>query len=243
MKLLWDNVLSDQVFSADNFEEDSQNSLTALSTNILEEPFKITDYTSQIEFSVELPTAQTVNSVAFGFHNLTYFSIEIQDSSAATVLAETEVPVDYESNAAYFDDIEAKTIIFRAETDTTTLYIGELAVADAMSFDTVQADSVFTDSIRGSAEKTVGGQLSGSQAAQLITWSVTQPLLSNDERLAVRAMLKSVGNWQPFFADLYEDAHDIEPPMFCNFTDGTGVFERRSYNRTYSFAIELEECR
>lgn len=267
MKLLWNNYLEDSTVTASS--EDASYPASNLTHKFLEKKFQALG--SQSTVTITMPETRTVSMIAYGFNNTTtaqdvivitkdaadtfvitkdaadtvvitvqaFFELK---NSVGTVVYSGQLETGADINVNHFTPTECKTIeISFASSNAETLYVGGLSVGDPLEIEYIRNNPTLAHTLRGTANKTEGGQLLSKKVRHLVIWDFSIPLVTNSKRAEITEMIDECGNYKPIFASLYEDA-DIEPSIYCNIISG-GEFPRINHKNEFTTDMTLEECR
>lgn len=237
MRILWDNYLEAAVVTADSVNESYP--LSNLWYKMLERKYKSLGVDAEI--TVTLEEDKPVSMIAYGFNNVisggsTTYELK---SSGGTVVASGVLNAGDNVNVTYLDTaVTCRSIVLKL-TAADTLYIGGMAIGDPYEYEYTSINPTFSRVLKSDADKTDGAQLISKRKANYRMWRVALPDMTNAERLSNDEVVEAVGKYKPCFCDLCSD--DI-PAMFGYIKAG-GVYQKDTYNHTYSTTMTIEECK
>ncbi len=270
MKILWNNYLKDSTITADY--EDTQYPLSNLYHKFLEKVYKPGNLSATITIempenriisaialgfsnleSVDSPIIQLgqsatdtiqLDQAATDTINLRIAEglvYELQGSTG-TVLATGDIEMDYDTNTTYFDPVWCRKIVLKLTSLSSDIYVGGISAGYPIEFEYHQVSPRFATEPRGTLSKTNGGQVLGKNYQQLRSWDAVIDSMENDQRKEVLEMVDSIGAIGTVYADIYDEAHDEEEPMYATFTN-IATLRRDSTDQTYTMGIAVQEAR
>jgi hypothetical protein len=183
----------------------------------------------------------TITKGAIDEFKITLQSQYVLKNSLGSQVASGSLNTGGDININYVTPVTCRSVELSFASDTL-VYIGGVAIGDPLIFEGIGHTPRLIQEIRSAYRKTVGGQVIGRQVRSLKTWNITLPIITNSKRQEIETMIQSVGNYRTFFADLYEDNHGLELPIFCHMTNG-GTFPRITHNNEYSSSMTISEAR
>ena len=268
MKILWNNYLSDSTVTATS--EDSLYPVSSLYRKFLDKKFQaIGSLTTVTVLFPEDRTVSMLaygfNNVTTSENTIVLTkgaadtivltkgsadsivltlsaSYVLKDSSGSTLLTGV-LEVGDDVNINYLDPaVSCRSVeITFASSGENPVYVGGLSIGDPLVYDYTVPNQQLINQLRSDVSQTSGGQVIGNQDPMLREWRVSIPSMTNTKRLETQAMLRAVGQFQPVFADLWEDS-DQEEPMYGHFTQA-GTYRRDSRAQDYRQGLTLKEAR
>ena len=236
MKLLYDNLIQTATLSSDNAT--STTNVNNLKDRILKLKYDATGSTDTVY--AEWTSDQTISCIALGYHNLSGASYVLKNSGGSTIGSGT-LEYSYDTNMTYFAAVSGVRTLEVSLTSSDNIYLGGLGCGTTFDVDGHNVNPRFDFQNQGSATWLTGGQTYGAQSAVLEYWRATIEV-ENSDRLLFKSALNKVGNWFPIYADLYEENHAEQRPIY-GILQGDGQFSRDSYNKLYGTTIVVKEAR
>ncbi len=162
-------------------------------------------------------------------------------NASGTALQSGSLEIENDTNMTYITPTSCRYIVLTI-TSLTDVYIGGIGAGDPLEYEYTDADPSLSTTARGTTSRTTGGQVLGRNYKPLREWSVSVTEMSNDKRKETEDMVYHSGVVGTVYADLYNYAHDVEPPMYGIITS-YGSFGRSTYTRDYSMSFTIEEAR
>jgi hypothetical protein len=99
--------------------------------------------------------------------------------------------------------------------NTANVCFGIVILGDYIQLPGFSFDVAFTDTNYGVSNTSESGQTDGSSKYTGRQFPVNMGAFSNTQRLAIRTLIETNGDYQPFMAVLWESDFDKEPPLYC----------------------------
>ena len=237
MKLLYKNLL--QSASLSSLNADDSTNVKNILDRLLELKYLSTQPTDTITGSWAMD--QTISCIAIGYHNLTSATYALKNSGGATV-GSGSLEVAYDTNMTYFVSVPFVRSIEITITSVLGAYVGGVSCGVPLSMEYHNVNPRFDYNLNDSATWLIGGQTYGTRTKLTEGWSATLSTMDNPIRQDFQTLLALVGNWFPLYADLYNDNHSEQRPIY-GIMQGNGQFTRESITRQYSTNILVQEAR
>jgi len=239
MIVSYDNRLKEATLSATN--EDINRPITNVIHNFLELAFF--SETTSSEITIVFDETESLDHIAFDYHNLDSMVIEFYDIFDNLLHTET-ITVIEDCNFHIWNTIDnVKTVVITAETYASEMYIGGISMGEYFEF------PYFTQSIKGEIKLgstlsiSAGGQASGNSKKNLESYSLNFSYLDNNVVNDIKYYLDFI-NKIPHFVNFYEDANDYFKPFYGVITTGKiPKPKRRLSTWNWDFSLTYQEVR
>lgn len=236
MRLLYENKLENATLTAS--AELSAYPIDNVTNRFLEKIYKPGDTSTTVTILFSMDT--DISAVAVGFQSASSGTYTLKNSGGTTLLTGS-ISLTYETDITYFTETTCRSIEL-AFTGTIDMYIGGISAGVYLDLPGININPRIDYYTRDESVIVRGGQTTGYQTAPLFRYRATLGIITLDQRKGLESMTDTVGNYKPFYGDLYETAHDVARPIYC-LCKGNGQFNRDSRANDYSTTIVLEEVR
>lgn len=127
-------------------------------------------------------------------------------------------------------------------TNTADISIGNIILGDYIQLPGFASDVSFTDTNYGVSNTTESGQVDGSPKYNGRAFGVNMNEYSNTQRLAIRTLLQTNGDYQPSMCVLWESDFDKEPPLYCRTLGTYTASQTETQLNNFSSTFEIVEA-
>jgi len=249
MRILYDNIL--KYYDSMTATNQSDNRpIENILHNFLELPFQATGNTSFV--NIVLDKDYSSNCLAYGFHNMETGTITFRDvlnNIIAVITFSEPSPVGKfleNENIFYFPSQinNIRKISISVQTTDSFLYIGNFSFGLFLEMPYfLQAPESSID-IRDSVFESGSGQSGGNKQRNLDNLPFSFPNVDNAKKIEIRNYLDFVQRSVPHYIDVYPDAHNQQPPVYCKmFSNNVSQNKKRISDFRYNIDITWRQAR
>jgi hypothetical protein len=236
MKILYKNELENASLSATN--ENTSYPVANLTDRFLEKIFKSSSTSSVV--TITFPVNTNISAIALGLIGATNGTYTLKNSAGTSVL-NGSLSMAYTTDITYFTETACRSIELTFN-GASEFSMGGVSAGVPINISYWNINPRFDYYTRDEINIVTRGQSLGYQSAPLLRYRTTVAEISTALRTQLWAMTDYVGNFKPFYVDIYEDAHDEIRPIYCLF-NGDGQYVRDSFAKDYSTSLIFEEVK
>lgn len=187
--------------------------------------------------------AQDVNVFALAFMNANFARLTLYDFGGNEVYSQLHILPTHDT-VIYLDQTYSAIYSFKVEfSGGEDVYVGYVFLGKYLELPRFGTKPDRPIKVRSSSSKSLGGQVYGVFAQPLTRFSVEWPRMERSYLDSFLDYIATVQTCKPHLVDLYPEAQDSEPPLYCNLNDDVDAKKRDEAGFFYTVSAEWEEAR
>lgn len=244
MRVLYDNLIEDySSLTATN--ENASYPVGNVVNKSLHKKFQATTTTSTV--TVEWAADQTVDCLAFAYHNITELTYTVKNSGGGTLETDTLTGGSdiFDGDIIYLTSSYStvRSIEF-AFTGSDPFYIGYIGAGIYLQMPGFSASVRHSRSQIDQRFKSFSGRLFGDNIGRLKGFSVTFASSNQSELDNVLTFYDAVSTVDPFIMDLYEATRNTSfyYPFYAGINEFSDITKNGNEGVLYGYNFQIEEC-